>query len=694
MSILVVDDREDNRYLLESLLRGNGYEVISTANGEEAIEALRSGGIELIVSDILMPVMDGFQLCRKVKTDEATKGIPFIVYTATYTGPQDEAFALKIGADRFLIKPCEPDVFIQVVNEVLATTRSPHDAPAAETGAEAEAEIFKLYSERLVRKLEQKMLQAEHEIQVRLEAEKALRESESRFRLFAETAPVGILISDPQETVLYVSPKFVELFGYGIKDIPTLDHWWRLAFPDEAAGKQVRREWRAAVDEARVNRSEIVPMECIVTCKDRNFRHIEFRMAATHEIDVVVFTDITDRKRAEEEQAKLQAQLLQAQKLESIGRLAGGVAHDYNNMLNIIIGYSELALMATQPDNPLHKNLTQILEAGKRSADITRQLLAFARQQPISPRVLDLNQVVNSMLKMLRRLMGEDIELVWCPHAALWPLRMDPSQIDQILVNLCVNARDAVAGVGKIVIETENISFDQAFCPNPTECYSGDYVMLTVSDNGCGMDRETQNKIFDPFFTTKEPGKGTGLGLATVYGIVRQNNGFINLYTEVDQGSTFRIYFPRHLETTRPAASEDSPEFPRGFGEKVLVVEDEPAILSLMAQMLTELGYSVLHAATPESALDRAREHGTTIDLLISDVIMPGMNGRELARHVRSLCPQVCILFMSGHTADIVSRQGVLEQGVNFIQKPFSLQTLAVKIREALNSLAKESRHV
>ncbi len=592
MNVLIVDDREDNRYLLESLLRGNGYEVISTANGAEALEALKSGGIELIVSDILMPVMDGFQLCRKVKTDEATTAIPFIVYTATYTGPQDEAFALKIGADRFLVKPCEPDVFMQAVKGVLAAARSSHGAPAAEAGAEAEAEILKLYSERLIRKLERKMLEAEHEIQIRLEAEKALRESESRFRLFAETAPVGILISDPKETVLYVSPKFVELFGYGIEDIPTIEDWWRLAFPDEATERQVRREWRAAVDEARVSHSEIVPMECIVTCKDRNLRHIEFRMTATSEIDVVVFTDITDRKLAEEEQAKLQAQLLQAQKLESIGRLAGGVAHDYNNMLSIIIGYSELALMATPPDNPLNNYLKQILGAGKRSADITRQLLAFARQQPISPRVLDLNHVVNSMLKMLHRLMGEDIELVWRPHTPLWPLQMDPSQVDQILVNLCVNARDAIAGVGKIIIETENTSSDQAFCLNLPESGSGDYVMLTVSDDGCGMDRKTQDRIFDPFFTTKEPGKGTGLGLATVYGIVKQNHGFINLYSEPGLGSTFRIYFPRHLEAVEPVEFEEPPELPRGFGEKVLVVEDEGAILSLMTKMLTELGYT------------------------------------------------------------------------------------------------------
>jgi two-component system sensor histidine kinase EvgS len=423
-----------------------------------------------------------------------------------------------------------------------------------------------------------------------------------------------------------------------------------------------------------------------VTCKDGSVRQVVFRVATTGALNFVVLIDISERKRAEEEREKLQSQLIQAQKMESVGRLAGGVAHDYNNMLGVIIGFTELALARTAADDLLRDHLGEVLNAARRATDITRQLLAFARKQTIAPQVLDLNDTVESMLKMLRRLIGEDVNLLWRPGAGLWSVKIDPSQLDQLLANLCVNGRDAIADVGRITIETTNVGIDAAYCADHLGFSPGEFVLLTVSDDGCGMDRATLDQLFEPFFTTKGTGRGTGLGLAMVYGIVKQNNGFINVYSEPDKGSTFRIYLPRHMGATDRAEAAAVVEIPRGHGETILVVEDEVAILRLAGKMLERLGYRVLEAMTPARALEIAKEHGRRIDLLITDVVMPEMNGRDLAERLQADYPELKLLFMSGYTADVIAHRGVLEEGVHFVQKPFANHELAVKVREVLRS--------
>ncbi|MCA1793636.1 MAG: PAS domain S-box protein, partial [Desulfobacteraceae bacterium] len=333
----------------------------------------------------------------------------------------------------------------------------------------------------------------------------------------------------------------------------------------------------------------------IITAKG-NLRHVH----TIGKIDLAnrrifgFFQDITDRKQAEAEKEKLQAQLRQAQKMESVGRLAGGVAHDFNNMLGVILGHTELGLKKTAPTDPVHKDLEQILNAARRSADITRQLLAFARKQTIAPKVIDLNHTVANMLKMLGRLIGEDIDLLWQPADDLWAVKMDPSQLDQILVNLCVNARDAITDMGKITIETGIKVFDSAYCKEHAGFVPGEFVLLAVSDNGCGMDRHTLDNLFEPFFTTKETGRGTGLGLATVYGIVKQNNGFINVYSEPEKGSGFRIYLPRHTEDmVEKILDRPMTPSPRGSGETILIVEDEATILEMLEVMLESLNYTI-----------------------------------------------------------------------------------------------------
>jgi len=384
-------------------------------------------------------------------------------------------------------------------------------------------------------------------------------------------------------------------------------------------------------------------------------------------------------------QKALEAQLAQAQKMESVGRLAGGVAHDFNNMLGVILGYTELAMDAVAVGDHVRDYLKEINAAARRSADVAQQLLAFARKQTIAPRLIDLNDMVEGMLKMLRRLIGEDIDLTWAPETTPWHVLMDPSQVHQVLVNLCVNARDAIAGVGKITIETGTLAADAAFCAGHPGLVAGDYVTLAVTDNGCGMDRETLDNLFEPFFTTKDGDKGTGLGLATVYGIVTQNKGGIDVVSAVGHGTTFRIYLPAHKLAAPRATIEESTAPPRArAGDTVLIVEDEAAILKLAATLLQMLGYTVLTAGSPGDALELVRTHAGPIHVLLTDVIMPEMNGRELARQLQVLHPGVRTLFMSGYTANAIAHHGVLDDGVLFIQKPFTAKDIAVKVRQAL----------
>ena len=401
---------------------------------------------------------------------------------------------------------------------------------------------------------------------------------------------------------------------------------------------------------------------------------------------IVTFFDITERKQAEEERARLQERIHESGKLEAVGTLAGGVAHDFNNMLGVIMGYGEMALRSMAPHDPFRKNLDRMLDATRRSANLTRQLLTFARKQAIEPVVFDVNEAVEAVLKMVRRLIGENIELAWFPGSARCPVRMDPAQFDQILVNLCVNARDAITDVGRVSIETETVSLDDSYCVSHAESVPpGDYALLSVSDDGCGMDRETLAHIFEPFYTTKGLGRGTGLGLATVYGIVKQNQGIINVYSEPGQGTTFRIHIPMSVREERAAKPEPVETIPQSRGETVLVVEDDPHLLELMTMMLEQLGYNVLSAASPMDALSAVTTSETDIHLFITDVVMPEMNGRDLADRLQAIRPGIRRLFMSGYTADLIARQNVLEEGVNFIQKPFSLKDMAVKIHEILH---------
>jgi len=599
MLILIVDDQEQNRYLAESLLKGNGHHVQSVTNGAEAWDQLQSRQFDLIISDILMPVMDGFELCRKVKTDEKLCCIPLIVYTATYTGPQDEAFALKIGADKFLQKPCEPEAFIEAIKEVMAAVKCRVTPPAPEPVQEEE--VFKLYNARLVRKLEQKMLQLEKETKALRETEEALRNSERKYRRLHESMTDGFVYVDMQGYIQESNEAYQRMLGYTDEELT------RLTYMDLTPEQWHTYENKIVQQILAKGYSEVYEKE--YQKKDGSVFPVELRTflicsdSGEKEGMWAIVRDLTERKQAEKSQKGLEDQLHQAQKMESVGRLAGGVAHDFNNMLSVILSYAQMGLEKTDPGSALHGYLQDILDAAERSASITRQLLAFARKQAVVPQVLDLNATVESMLKMLRRLIGEDVTLLWLPQPDLWPIKIDPSQIDQIVANLCVNSRDAIVGVGSITIETGMATFDATYCARHAGAVPGEYVLIAVSDNGCGMGKEILDNIFEPFFTTKELGQGTGLGLATVYGIVKQNNGSVYVYSEPGKGTTFKIYLPRHTVQIAKVAEENITTKQRGQGETVLVVEDEKSILKMTCVILLDLGYTVLAANSPTEAI-------------------------------------------------------------------------------------------
>lgn len=517
-------------------------------------------------------------------------------------------------------------------------------------------------------------------------SKRTLQESERRFRTVAEFAYDWEYWIDPDGKFIYLSPSCERITGYSPEEIMTDSQLvFKMVKPDYS--EKVHYHY---IDEGGENASAF-SMEFPIIAKNGEEVWIEHNCRPVYD-DQGNYAgrrgnnrDVTSRKRAEEAKVKLEAQLRQSQKMESVGRLAGGVAHDFNNMLGVILGYTELAMDTVAPEDPHREFLQEILNASQRSADITRQLLAFARKQTIAPKVLDLNETIEGMLKMTRRLIGEDIDLVWLPGADAWPVKMDPSQLDQIFTNLCVNARDAITDVGKVTIETSKSTFDESYCADHVGFVPGDYVLLAVSDDGSGMTSETIDNLFEPFFTTKDVGKGTGLGLATVYGIVKQNSGFINVYSEPGKGTTFKIFLSRHETETEEIRLKDLCEPDARGGETILLVEDEQAILSMTKIMLERLGYTVLGASTPSEAIHLAREHSGEIHLLLTDVVMPEMNGRDLARNLQSLYPILKSLFMSGYTANVIAHHGVLDDGVCYIQKPFLRQDLAFKVRGVLD---------
>ena len=661
--LLVIDDKEDNLIALSALLKNlmPGCAVLTAQSGFKGIKKAGDELPDVILLDVEMPDLDGFETCRRLKNDESTKAIPVIMITAIKTDARSRIKVLEIGADAFLSKPIDEAELLSQV-KVALRAKNAEDALREERNS-------------LEKKVLERTADLHQEITVRRRAERALEESEAKIRSILDNIGIGVGLISPEMRVLDLNRQMREWF-------PNVDPGQRpicyQSFNDPPREEMCDTcPTRKTLQDGLVHEATIQTPRADLVLNYRIVASPIFNALGEVTAAIEMVEDITEK-------LSLESQIRQAQKMEAVGLLAGGVAHDFNNMLGVILGYAEMALGKVDPAQPLHDDLLEIMNAARRSAAITRQLLAFARKQTIAPQVLDLNETVEGMLKMLRRLIGEDINLVWQPGSGLWPVKMDPSQVEQLLANLCVNARDAVARIGKVTIETGNVAFDQGYCADHSGFVPGEYALLAVSDDGCGMDKETLARIFEPFFTTKEVGQGTGLGLATVYGIVKQNNGFINVYSEPGKGTTFKIYLSRQEAQNVKPQKESEEEISPSRGETVLVVEDEVSLLKLAGETLANLGYTVLTADAPGEALRLGEEYTEEIHLLMTDVILPDMNGRDLAEKLKEIRPTLKCLFMSGYTADVIAHRGMLEEGVQFISKPFSARELAAKIRKTL----------
>ena len=526
------------------------------------------------------------------------------------------------------------------------------------------------------------------DITERVLLEQELRDRSNLLEHVLTTSPTVVYIVRPSERgneLVWVSGNVEEITGYSVNEAMEPGWWERNLHPEdrERMLDGARRFWRVG--------KRLFTSRYRFLKKDGNYMWVrdDIRVLKDERGEPVeavgTWTDITLAMKAEEEARKFQEQLLQSQKMEAVGRLAGGVAHDFNNMLTVIRGYAEVALQRLRPEDPLYEDLQEIMAAADRSSELTRQLLAFSRKQTIAPRPLDLNEHIEQARKLLGRLLGEDITLELALEGGLWQVFMDPAQVDQILANLLVNSRDAMPKGGSVIVETMTVLLDETYCKVHPESIPGDYVLLAVTDTGCGMTKETLEKAFEPFFTTKAEGKSTGLGLSTVYGIVKQNQGLIYLYSEPGAGTTVKIYIPRYAGGGEMEEEVGRPKsLPVGERETILLVEDEASLRELAARMLKDLGYQVLEASSPKEALELCESYKGNVDLLFTDVVMPLMNGRELSERIREMRPGVRTLFMSGYTSNAIAHHGVLEPGMEFIQKPFSMRELALKVKEAL----------
>ncbi len=657
--ILVVDDEPQNIELLEAYLVPQGYEIVKAANGEEALGKLSDNQIDLILLDVMMPGMDGFEVTRRVRQDNTHRLIPIILVTVLREA-EDRVRGIEAGCDDFISYPFDK-------MELLARVRSLLQIKAYN-------DLMSNYRKELESEVTRRTAELEHAFifQQRL----------------IDALPVPVFYKDLEGKYLGCNSSFEKFFGQKREQVSGKSVY-------ELSPKEFADIYHEK-DRALLQNPGIQIYESVVKDTDGVVHNVIFHKATFLNMDgsvgglIGAILDITDRKRMEEENAALQDQLRQSQKVEAIGQLAGGIAHDFNNLLTVIQGNSQLSLMDLQEGDPLKANIEEIQEAAKRAADLTRQLLAFSRKQILEMRVLDLNQVLQRLDKMLRRVIGEDIHLTMFLPESIWKVKADPGQIEQVIVNLAVNARDAMPEGGKLTIETANVELDEEYAKRHIAVQPGRYVMLSMSDTGVGMTPEVRERIFEPFFTTKEKGKGTGLGLSTVYGIVKQSGGNVWVYSEPGQGTTFKIYLPQVDEPLEELKEEVVKEVSRGH-ETILLVEDEDVVRKLAVRVLKRQGYKVLEAPDGGKAFMLCEAYKEPIHLILTDVVMPGMSGRKLVDRLKVIHPEIKVLYMSGYTDNAILHHGILEPGTNFIQKPFTVESLPRKVREVLDKRSDSS---
>lgn len=676
LDILIADDDGETAEALASVLREAGHSARLARHGGDALALAVNSPPDLVISDIMMPEMDGFMLCRRMQEDERLAKVPVILYSSVFCFDDDRELAMSLGASRFLVKPIDPGALLEAVRA--ETGRPGGSRPENRTVA---AGMDERHYRALLEKLHVKIKELEA-------ARLKLAESEARYR------GVTAALSDYVYTVYVESGKAVrtehgesclKVTGYSrreLEDDPDL--WLRM----------VAEEDRAAVTEharAVLSGKSPGPLEHRIVRKDgttgwvSNTPVLHRGPAGGLLAYTGVLRDITARKAAEERQALTDAALLQSQKMEVAGRLASGIAHDFNNILTAITGYAELAVPLLPKDSPARGNLKEITRSAERAAQLTRQLLAFSRRQVLEFRTLDLNAVMADMRDMLERLIGEDITLAILRAEGPALVRADFGYLEQVVLNLAVNARDAMPAGGRLTMEITRSLLRQPAVHRHGTIPPGRYTVLSATDTGCGMSEEVQSHIFEPFFTTKEQGKGTGLGLPTIYGIVAQSGGYVAVYSEEGKGTCFSIYLPEvpaGTETAKPAEQRKAPLF-KGSAT-VLLVEDDPSIRALGRRVLTADGFTVVHAASGPEALELCAKRQAPVHLLLTDMVMPEMSGPELAERLSSLWPGLKVIFMSGYTEHAALNDGLLRKGANFIQKPFAPDALLRAIRETL----------
>ncbi len=683
--ILIVDDKEENLYYLEALLAASGYTVESARHGAEALVKARQNAPDIVISDLLMPVMDGYTLLRLWKADARLKSVPFIVYTATYTDPEDEKLALSLGADAFILKPSEPDDFLAKLRQAETNAASTHPAPPKRPEG-GEKELLKVYSETLIRKLEEKTLQLEEsnralqlDIAKRTKAEEELRWKTAFLEAQVDSSLDGILVVDSEGKKLLQNLRMIELWKIPPPIAENKDDAAQIAYVTSQTRNPAAFAEKVAYLNSNSNEVSQDEIELLDgTILDRYSSPVRDK-GGNYYGRIWVFRDVTRHR-------KLEDQLRQSQKMEAFGQLASGVAHDFNNILMVIQMQAEFLKMAENLSLKQLDCADEIVKATGRAANLTRQLMLFSRKQAMQPQDVRLRDVLESMTKILHRTLGEHIHL----HFKFAPeplyVHADSSMIDQVLLNLAVNARDAMPKGGDMTIEVSASEFDEVSAIQDSQIRPGSFVCLSVTDTGCGIPPEILPRIFEPFFTTKEVGKGTGLGLATVFGIVQQHKGWIYVYSVVGKGTAFRVYFPRvqKISDDKPAVSSRFPV--RGGHETILVVEDDPAVRLTVTTTLSRLGYHLLEASSVAEALEVWEEHRAEIALVLTDLIMPGgMTGKDLAEKIAARGAKQKFIFASGYSADITGDDFVLEEGVNFLAKPFDAIQLAQTIRNQLD---------
>jgi PAS domain S-box-containing protein len=635
--LLVEDSATDAKLVVHALqAMGRPLEVERVEDGASMSLALEKGTWDVVLSDWSMPRFSALGALALLK--EAGSDIPFIIVSGT-VGEEAAVDAMRAGARDYVLKD-----------------RLGRLVPAIE---------------REVRECR------EHA---------AHRDIQTRFARLADSGLIAISMSHMNGAVLEANDMYLRTLGYTREDLRAGKVRWTDMTPPEWKASNAR------ASEQLASSGVATPWEKEYFRRDGSRVPVMVGIATLdHSKNINFFVDLTEQKKAQVSLREAENQLRQAQKMEAIGRLAGGVAHDFNNMLSVIMSYSELALGDLKESDPLRADMDEIHKAASRAAGLTRQLLLFSRQQVVEPRVLDLHEVLTSMDKMLRRILGEDVEMVLLPSKAAVRVKADPSHIEQVILNLVVNARDAMPTGGRLTIETDTVVLSEDYALSHLPAKAGPHVMFAVTDTGTGMDRETQARIFEPFFTTKETGKGTGLGLSTVFGIVQQSGGNVWVYSEPGKGTSFKIYLPR-VDTEADVLRAQSPSTTLRGTETILLVEDEEQVRTIVMSILRRQGYRVIAAQHAGEALLLCERHPEKIDLLLTDVVMPQMSGPELAKRLSASRPGMRVLCMSGYTDDSIVRHGVLESGVAFLQKPVTPASLAGKVREVLDEDATSAK--